>query len=76
MVGYQTQLPISLKHYTLAEYYERNDLRANPGKTQTCAFHLTNREASRKLNITWYNKHYEHIPNSVYLGVTLDGTLS
>ena len=33
-------------------------------------------ESSRKLNITWYNKHLEHIPNSVYLGVTLDRTLS
>ena len=43
---------------------------------QTCAFHLKNREASRKLNITWYNKHLEHIPNPVYLGVTMDRTLS
>ena len=51
-------------------------MRANPDKTQTCAFHLKNREASRKLNITWYNKHLEHIPNPVYLGVTLDRTLS
>ena len=53
-----------------------NYLRANPDKTQTCDFHLKNREASRKLNITWYNKHLEHIPNPVYLGVTLDRTLS
>ena len=38
--------------HNLGEYYERNHLRANPAKTQTCAFHLKNREASRKLNIT------------------------
>ena len=60
----------------LEEYYERNHLRTNLDKTQTCAFHLKNREASRKLNITWYDKHLEHIPNPVYLGVTLDRTLS
>ena len=60
----------------LAEYYERNHLRSNPDKTQTCEFHLKNREANRKLNITWYNKHLEHIPNPVYLRVTLDRTLS
>ena len=58
--------------HNLGEYYESNHLRANPDKTQTCAFHLKNREAIRKLNIPWYNKHLEHIPNPVYLGVTLD----
>ena len=60
----------------LGKYYERNHLRANPGQTQTCIFHLKNREAHRKLNIAWYNKHLEHIPNPVYLGITLDRTLS
>ena len=34
------------------KYYENNNLRTNPDKTQTCAFHLKNREANRKLNIT------------------------
>ena len=56
--------------------YERNCLRANPDKTQACAFHLKNREASRKLNITRYNKRLEHIPNPIFLRVTLDRTLS
>ena len=60
----------------LDEYYERISLRANPDKTQTCAFHPKNREASSKLNITWYNKYLEHNPNPVYLGVTLNKTLS
>ena len=36
----------------LGKYYETIHLRANPDKTQTCAFHLKYREASRKLNIT------------------------
>ena len=47
--------------HNMGEYYERNHLRANLDKTQACAFHLKNREASRKLNITWYNRHREHI---------------
>ena len=63
----QTETILTQVLQNLGEYYERNHLRANPGKTQTCAFHLKNREASRKLNITWYNKHVEHIPNPVYL---------
>ena len=52
----QTETIITEALQILGEYYERNYLRANPDKTQTCAFHLKNREASRKLNITWYNK--------------------
>ena len=62
--------------HNLGEYYARNNLGANHDKTQTCAFHLKNQEASMKLNITWYNKHHEHIPKSVYMGVTLDRILS
>ena len=62
--------------HNLAQYYERNHLRTTPDKTQICAFHLKYLEASRKLNITWYNEHIELIANPVYLGVTLDRTLS
>ena len=72
----QTETILTEALQNLSEYYERNHLRANPDKTQTCAFHLKNREASTKLNITLYNKHLEHIPNPVYLAVTLDRTLS
>ena len=72
----QTETILTEALQNLGEYYERNNLRANHDKTQTCAFHLKNREASRKLNITWYNKHLEHIPNPVYMGVTLVRTLS
>ena len=72
----QTETILTEALQNLGEYYERNHLRANPDKTQTYAFHLKNREASRKLNITLYSKHLEHIPNPVYLGVTLDKTLS
>ena len=72
----QTETILTEALHNLGEYYARYHLRANPGKTQTCAFHLNKREASRKLNITWYNKHLAHITNPVYLGMTLDRTLS
>ena len=72
----QSETMLTDAPHNLSEYYERNHLRENQDKTQTSAFHLKNQKASRKLNITWYNKHLEHIPNPVYLGVTLDRTLS
>ena len=60
----------------LTPYYEENHLRANPSKTQVCAFHLRNREASRKLNVSWSGTPLESCDNPVYLGVTLDRCLS
>jgi hypothetical protein len=60
----------------LTPYYERNYLRANPSKTQVCAFHLRNREAKRQLKVTWSGTTLEHCETPVYLGVTLDRTLS
>ncbi|KAJ3581045.1 hypothetical protein NHX12_017113, partial [Muraenolepis orangiensis] len=64
---------------TLAEltpYYEENHLRANPSKTQVCAFHLRNREAKRQLKVSWSGTSLEHCEHPVYLGVTLDRCLS
>ena len=60
----------------LTPYYEENHLRANPSKTQVCAFHLRNREANRKLNVSWSGSPLEHCNNPVYLGVTLDRCLT
>ena len=65
---------ILLEH--LDQYYKENHLRANPDKTQTCSFHLRNRETKRKLDIKWCNKELLHTSHPVYLGVTLDRTLS
>ena len=64
----------ALEH--LDQYYKENHLRANPDKTQTCSFHLRNRETKRKLDIKWCNKELLHTSHPVYLGVTLDRTLS
>ena len=60
----------------LTPYYEENHLRANPSKTQVCAFHLRNREVKRQLNVTWSGTVLENCEFPVYLGVTLDRCLS
>ena len=60
----------------LTSYYNENSLNANPGKTQVCAFHLNNHEAQRKLNISWNGQTLGNDSFPVYLGVTLDRTLS
>ena len=60
----------------LSRYYRKSCLNANPGKTQALAFHLKNHLAKRTLNLTWESKPLKKTPFPVYLGVTLDRTLS
>ena len=60
----------------LSAYYKENHLKPNPTKTQTCAFHLKNRQATRKLQITWEDTPLVHCPTPKYLGVTLDRALT
>ena len=60
----------------LSSYYKKWHLNPNPGKTKVCSFHLKNYLAKRELNITWEGKLLENTPNPVYLGLTLDRTLS
>ena len=56
----------------LSAYYKENHLRPNPAKTQLTAFHLKNRQADCKLNVTWNDTKLDHTPSPVYLGITLD----
>ena len=72
----KTESTLSAALDSIGDYYEKNHLRANPDKTQTCVFHLRNRKANRQLNISWCGKKLEHNPSPIYLGVTLDRTLS
>lgn len=60
----------------LSTYYRANSLRPNPGKTVSCAFHLRNKEANRKLRVMWNQEQIKFSKNPTYLGVTLDRTLS
>ena len=61
---------------SLTEYYHQNSLNANPAKTQVCAFHLNNHQAEYKLDISWNGEKLQNDKFPVYLGVTLDRTLS
>ena len=67
----KTESTLSATLDSIGDYYEKNHLRANPDKTQTCVFHLRNRKANRQLNISWCGKKLEHTPSPIYLGVTL-----
>ena len=60
---------------TMTTYYDTNQLRANPSKTQVCAFHLRNREAKRELNVVWNGTRHSNTTTPVYLGIHLDRTL-
>ena len=60
----------------LGAYYNDNHLRPNPAKTQLTAFHLNNHQADRKLNVTWNGTKLEHTHSPVYLGITLDRSLT
>ena len=55
--------------------YDTNQLRANPSKTQVCAFHLRNREAKRELHVVWNGTRLSNTTTPVYLGIHLDRTL-
>jgi hypothetical protein len=59
-----------------SKYYTSNYLKTNPNNTLLCVFHLRNREANRKLEITWKGEVLLHCDTPVYLGVTLDRTLT
>ena len=60
----------------LSEYYEENQLRANPSKTQVSAFHLKNKQAKKHLQIEWNGVELQHMEHPIYLGVQLDRTLT
>ena len=60
----------------MAIYYSSNHLKPNPAKKQMCCFHLRNRYAKRKLNVTLNGLELDHYSNPIYLGVTLDRTFS
>ncbi|XP_030847026.1 uncharacterized protein LOC115926449 [Strongylocentrotus purpuratus] len=60
----------------LTDYYNNNHLKANPAKTQVSLFHLRNYNAGRKLSLKWNDVSLKHCDHPVYLGITLDRTLS
>ncbi|PZC71961.1 hypothetical protein B5X24_HaOG212107 [Helicoverpa armigera] len=57
-------------------YYRENALKPNPAKTQSCAYHLRNRMANRKLDVVWRGVRITHTDCPKYLGITLDRSLT
>ena len=51
-------------------------LKPSPIKTVTSVFHLLNTSAARELRVHMEGQQLRHDPNPVYLGVTLNRTLS
>lgn len=51
-------------------------LTQNPSKTEVTAFHLNNKMVYYNLEITYRRLRLKHVPNSKYLGITLDRFLS
>ena len=60
----------------LGTYYKETHLSPNPAQTQLTAFHLKNRQADRKLKVTWNGTKLDHTNSPVYLGITLDRSLT
>ena len=60
---------------TMTTYYDTNKLRVNLSNTQECAFHLSNREAKRVMNVVWNGTRLSNTTTPVYLGIHLHRTL-
>ena len=58
----------------LSRYYEENQLKANPTRTQISVFHLRNKHAKRHLKVEWNGTDLQHSDHPIYLGVKLDRT--
>ena len=60
----------------MTEYCRRWRLKPSVTKTVSSVFHLHNARADKELKVVMDKQHLRHDPNPVYLGVTLDPTLS
>ena len=60
----------------LGAYYKENHLCPNPANTHLTTFHIKIRHADRKLNVTWNGTKLDHPHSPVYLGITLDRSLT
>jgi hypothetical protein len=60
----------------LAKFFREWHLKPNPVKTVSTAFHLSNRDAGRKLNVLFCGERLHHQDAPRYLGVRLDRSLT
>ena len=70
-----TESSLTFALSTMTTYYDTNQLRANPPKTQVCAFHLRIREAKREMDLMQNGTRLSNTTTPVYLGIHLDRTL-
>jgi len=70
----ECNLTADLAH--LAKYCQYWRLKPSTSKTVTSVFHLHNITSRRELNVQMNGHRLRHDPRQVYLGVTLDQTLS
>ena len=61
---------------SLSEYLSRWRLKLSTAKTTTTAFHLTNKDTHRQLDVPVNGAPLPNCNNPVYLGVTLDRSLT
>ncbi|VVC43847.1 Hypothetical protein CINCED_3A017037 [Cinara cedri] len=60
----------------LLKYYKMWKLKPNPSKTESTMFHLNNRLANQKLNISFDGIQVQHNKAPKYLGINLDRSLT
>jgi len=60
----------------IAAFLRKWRLQPSDPKTLSCVFHLHNASASQDISVQLNGQHIRHEHNPVYLGVTLDRTLS
>ena len=60
----------------MATFFGRLRLQPSSSKTVCCVFHLHNARANQKLNLLLSGQQIRHEPNPVYLGVTMDRSLT
>ena len=60
----------------MATFFGRWRLQPSSSKTVCCVFHLHNARANQKLNLLLSGQQIRHEPNPVYLGVTMDRSLT
>lgn len=72
----EIELELSVDVDTLRLYFTNWRLKVNTSKTVSSVFHLANRKADYELNVTTRGERLRFERHPVYLGVTLDRTLS
>ena len=60
----------------MATFFGRWRIQPSSSKTVCCVFHLHNARANQKLNLLLSGQQIRHEPNPVYLGVTMDRSLT